>query len=177
MLPPPALLSLCCHRRYQLPDEQPVRSSAAAAALAAIDAQEPDAELRADLMSNALLMPFLGALATQQSTSAHNTAHHPQAWHMMQLGCIVLEDSASCHCISRPQYMYNANSLAVMETAQCRGAARQVGGALLCGRTGVVRHHVVCNIMSCVACRSEALLQQQDQGSELGATVNNLHPG
>lgn len=64
-LPPsPILLPFPC-RRYQLPAEPPPRSAAAAAALATIDTQEPDAELRADLMANALLMPLLGRHAPE----------------------------------------------------------------------------------------------------------------
>uniref|UniRef100_A0A383WJG6 Leishmanolysin-like peptidase n=1 Tax=Tetradesmus obliquus TaxID=3088 RepID=A0A383WJG6_TETOB len=46
--------------RYRLPAEAPPRSAYAAAALAAIDAAEADAELRADRMANALLVPALG---------------------------------------------------------------------------------------------------------------------
>lgn len=48
------------YRRYQLPAEAALKSAAAAAALAAINARESDAELRADLMANALLVPLLG---------------------------------------------------------------------------------------------------------------------
>lgn len=55
----------CWYRRYQLPVEPPLTSASAAVALAAIDAQERDAELRADLMANALLLPLLGELAAQ----------------------------------------------------------------------------------------------------------------
>lgn len=61
---------LCCLarcvllcRRYRLPAEAPPRSAYAAAALAAIDAAEADAELRADRMANALLVPALGESA------------------------------------------------------------------------------------------------------------------
>lgn len=62
----PALADLYCPvRRYQLPSEPAPRSAAAAAALAAIDARESDAELRADLMSNALLVPLLGECHAQ----------------------------------------------------------------------------------------------------------------
>ncbi|KAF8071086.1 CPK12 [Scenedesmus sp. PABB004] len=46
--------------RYRLPPGPAPRSAAAAAALAAIDAEESDAELRADRMANALLADLLG---------------------------------------------------------------------------------------------------------------------
>jgi hypothetical protein len=48
---------------YRLPKEPPLRSAEAAAALAAIAAEEADAELRADRMANALLIPLLGESA------------------------------------------------------------------------------------------------------------------
>lgn len=65
-----------CRRRYQLPVEPVPRSAAAAAALAAIDVQEADAELRADLMSNALLAPVLGGRMTCDAPAQHSTAYH-----------------------------------------------------------------------------------------------------
>lgn len=52
-----------------MPSEQPPKSAAAAAALAAIDASESDAELRADLMANALLVPLLGEYSTHRRLS------------------------------------------------------------------------------------------------------------
>lgn len=64
----------CCCRRYQLPVEPPLKSASAAVALAAIDAQESDAELRADLMANALLLPLLGEQHSYSMTGGHDMA-------------------------------------------------------------------------------------------------------
>jgi hypothetical protein len=82
-----AVLHLRLFRRYKLPAEAAPKSAAAAVALAAIDAREPDAELRADLMANALLVPLLGKHSEAQPTDVLAAAGWPSVqccgWDML----------------------------------------------------------------------------------------------
>jgi hypothetical protein len=73
-------MHVCLFRRYKLPAEAAPKSAAAAAALAAIDVREPDAELRADLMANALLVPLLGKHSEAQPTAGGRSATHAEPW-------------------------------------------------------------------------------------------------